>query len=142
MKTKSLIMFVSFVLTAIVLTPLVSAEELPSGIKAKIDLFFQQVQKGELQPALEKITEGGMVGNNEAQLKNLVAQIMNAVNLYGTITSYEYVQSSMVGESLCQAVFLSKNVQYPLRWTFIFYKSTTDWILINIEFDDNIEELF
>lgn len=144
MKTifSRLVFFLGTVALSWTLVASLPAETLPSSVQEKIENFFQQLQKGETQPAFEKMIQGSLIGRNTAQIQNLVNQFNNAVSLYGSVTGSEYVNTNMVGDSLCKTVYLSKNENHPLRWTFIFYKSTADWTLINIEFDDNIEVLF
>jgi len=120
----------------------VNSNPLPAEIKEKIGAFFQRLEAGEVRPAIETVIQGGAIGQNPAQVENLVSQIQNSVNIYGKVTGNIYVDSINIGDSLCKAVYISKHVNYPLRWTFIFYKSTSHWVLINIEFDDNVEALF
>lgn len=123
------------------LSSFVYAEELPAPVKEKIEAFFQQVSKGEVQVAIDKIIEGGAIGKDPEQVKNLVTQILNAHNVYGVTTGSAYIKSVTLSDSLCKTIYISKHTFAPLKWTFVFYKNTTDWILINIEFDNNIEDL-
>jgi hypothetical protein len=118
------------------------SEELPSPIQEKIGAFFERLQKGEVQPAIEDVIKGGMISQNSQQVQNLVSQINNSISIYGTIRGSSYVKSMNIADSLCKAMFISKHANYPLRWTFIFYKSEAEWVLVNIEFDDNVEALF
>jgi hypothetical protein len=120
----------------------VHAENLPDPIQERVGHFFERLQKAEVQPAIEDIIQGGMISQNSEQVQNLINQINNAINIYGSIRASDYVSSKTLGDSLCKAVYLSKHVNYPLRWTFIFYKNEKDWVLVNIEFDDNVEALF
>jgi hypothetical protein len=120
----------------------VSSDPLPSEIKEKISAFFQRLETAEVRPAIEGVIQGGTIGQNPTQVENLISQIQNSVNIYGKVTGNIYVDSINIGDSLCKASYISKHVNYPLRWSFIFYKSTSSWVLINIEFDDNVEALF
>lgn len=133
--------FVAFVLifSCTGLKPL-RAGDVPAAIQEKINVFFQQLQAGQVQPAIQKVIEGGAIGKNPVQVQNLVNQTNNAILTYGAFQGSSYVNSTIVADTLCKVIFLSKHTNYPLRWTFIFYK-TTDWTLVNIEFDDNVEAL-
>ncbi len=117
-----------------------NAETLPPAVQEKIHMFFTQLQNGQVQPAIQKIIEGGAIGKNPAQVENLIGQTNNAISLYGPVQGDVYVSSSTTADTLCKVIFLSKHTNYPLKWTFLFYKNA-DWTLVNIEFDDNIQEL-
>ena len=119
-----------------------NSDALPAEIKDKISAFFQRLETTEVRPAIETVIQGGTIGQNPTQVENLISQIQNSINIYGKVTGNIYVDSINIGDSLCKASYISKHLNYPLRWTFIFYKSTSNWVLINIEFDDNVEALF
>lgn len=120
----------------------ISYAETAPEIQTKIDAFFQQLVKGEVQPAIQKIIEGSLIGNNPAQITNLISQINNAINLYGPLIGAEHVKTSTSAQSLCKVIAISKHAGYALKWTFLYYNGTTGWVLLNIEFNDDIESLF
>lgn len=117
-------------------------DALPGPIEEKVAVFFEQVQKGEVQPAMEKLIAGSMIGSNPAQVQNLISQIINAINLYGPVHGFEFVEAGVPSESLCKSVWITKHPAFALRWSFIYYKAQAGWTLISIEFDDQLGELF
>ena len=116
--------------------------DIPAEINAKIAAFFDQVKNGQTDPAMQKIIQGSVLGQNPAQIQNLVAQINNSLTLYGPLKSFQYVNSSVVADSLIKITAVGKQAVHPLRWTFVYYRPESEWILIDIEFDDQVDELF
>ncbi|MDP3981518.1 MAG: hypothetical protein Q8Q33_08915 [Chlamydiota bacterium] len=115
---------------------------LPEPVQQKIEKFFEQLKKAEIQPAFETIVQGSLIATKIQQVQNLINQTNNGISLYGPILSYAFFSSSNVEDVAVRAVYVSKNASYPMRWIFVFYKASDAWVLISIEFDDNIEALF
>ena len=117
-------------------------EALPGSLRSKIDVFFQDIQDGEVEAAYQKMVKGSLISEKAKQLQNLINQTHNAISIYGSIGSYEQFSVSSINNFIIKAVYISKNENFPLRWLFVFYKSSEEWVLIAVEFDDDIEALF
>ena len=117
------------------------SDALPEAVQEKIDAFFQELQKGEIEAAYEKVVQGSLILKKPQQVQNLINQTNNGISLYGGVLSHELFSAHCVGDTLAKAIYISKNTNYPLRWFFVFYKAADEWVLITIEFDDDIEAL-
>ncbi|MFI5160904.1 MAG: hypothetical protein ACHQHN_06480 [Sphingobacteriales bacterium] len=64
-------------------------------------------------------------------------------SVVGIFTGYELITEKKVGESLVLFSYMVKHKNYPLRFTFVFYKPENHWVVQNVLFDadDMIEEL-
>jgi hypothetical protein len=61
---------------------------------------------------------------------------------YGLCLGTEIAYQEQIGESLFKIIYLQKHTRYALRWDMVFYKSETEWKLVNILYSDKILDLF
>ena len=61
---------------------------------------------------------------------------------YGICVGYELVFKEQIGESLLKIIELQKYKKYALRWNMIFYNNGEEWKLVNLSYNDNINEIF
>jgi len=117
------------------------AEQIPEAVTQKIDQFFDRIKKGEIQQAYEKLVQKSLISAKIQQVQHLVNQTKNGINLYGSFGSFEPISSQALGTRIVKTTYITHNQHNPLRWMFIFYYVSDEWVLISIEFDDNIEAL-
>jgi hypothetical protein len=77
----------------------------------------------------------GVEATTESQLPKIETN-------YGKFIGVEFLAQKQIGNSLLNMIYLLKCEKYGLRWTFSFYNAGAGWNLINIDFDDKLQELF
>jgi hypothetical protein len=65
-----------------------------------------------------------------------------ALDHFGPVKGYEIVENLQVGDSLFRYTCVSLNEDIPMRWRFYFYRSGTQWKVIDLRVDDGIADLF
>ena len=61
---------------------------------------------------------------------------------FGKSTSTEFIEESKVGESFIRYTYLQKFERHAIRWTFVFYKPVSHWLVNSVAWDDGVHELF
>lgn len=118
------------------------SKAVPDPVAKEVSSFFETLQKNEVEKAYQLIMEGSPIGTTSQQVQNLMNQTKNAISLYGSFGSYEFLSTESIGTSVIRITYITKNQGYPLRWAFTYYKPGQSWILIHVVFDDKIEPLF
>lgn len=105
--------------------------------------FFNRYQKSPNEGLDYGFSTNTWIGEtNQAGISNVKLQINNAVSIMGEYFGYEKYAELMIGKSLKQVKYMVKYDRQPLRFIFVFYKSSDHWKLLNFNFDDKISEDF
>lgn len=117
--------------------------EVPPEIQSICGLFFKNLMDSTAGTAFDIILKDSPVAKNKEQIKNLIDQTLKAIEIYGTVKSYELVRGDVATKSYIRAKYMSMHNLYPMRWIFTFYKSPQlNWILVNLKFDDLTDSFF
>jgi hypothetical protein len=69
-------------------------------------------------------------------------QINGLQAVYGGIVGYKLVQVQNLRNVVMEVLYIQTFENHALRWQFIFYKPRNQWLLDNIQWDDQISLLF
>jgi hypothetical protein len=127
--------------TAAASTPALKQGELDEPAQA-IAGFFTLVQKGQVEEAYEKLTKGSQIAEHEDEVKTLKTKTSEALELFGPVHGYEQVENKSVGMNLTRRTYISLGRDFPLRWRFYFYRSSSSWRLVDIRVDDRLTGIF
>lgn len=117
--------------------------EVPSGLKTRIDKFFNLLAKGDVKTAYNNMLVNSPISRQKVDLDNLLSQTSRSFEIYGELSGYEPVNAEIATESYIRMRYLGLHGLFPVRWVFTFYKSPDkDWIVTNIKFDDLSEYFF
>lgn len=107
-----------------------------------IEKFFFAYKNNKPTSAVNYIfsTNPWIKERSKDQVESLKVQLQNTVSLIGDYYGYEPITSRQVGESLVLYSYLIKYERQPLRFTFIFYKPSEEWMIQNFKFDSDIDE--
>lgn len=109
----------------------------------KCDNFFKLLINKKVNEAFNNILINSTIGKKQEQVNNLIEQTKRVNEIYGEANTFEKINYENVGTSLIKIRYLTLHKEYPMKWTFTFYKSPEKgWIIINLKFDDVIEDLF
>jgi hypothetical protein len=69
-------------------------------------------------------------------------QMMSLSGVYGKMMSFEQISEKPVKTSLSKLIYILKFEKYFLKFRFILYNNGVGWTIINLKYDDEIDELF
>jgi len=107
-----------------------------------VDQFFSIYAKDAPEKALDFIfTTNPYMDINSEQVKKIKVQLGTVTGLIGDFYGYELMQKEEFAPSLVSLVYLVKHKRQPLYYTFVFYKPNEKWQILNIRFDDKLENV-
>lgn len=120
---------------------IVWAEEKPPYL-LKAELFLTKVMEGQIDEAYDKIFQDSIIPKLKPQMLDFVKrQTAIGVAMYGKLLGFEFIKQQKYGASIVRVVYTLKAEQLPLTWEFYFYKPKSDWILVNVTFNDQFDLL-
>ncbi|MEI9895403.1 MAG: hypothetical protein WDN28_16315 [Chthoniobacter sp.] len=111
----------------------------PSQIVAT---FFASLREGKIDEGYATLTKESKIAEKPEELKQLKAKTREAIEVFGAISGYDFVESRAIGQRLVRATYVSQGRVFPLRWRFYFYKPLSEWRLIDMRVDDKLTGLF
>ena len=111
----------------------------PSQIVAT---FFASLREGKIDDGYATLTKDAKIAEKPEELKQLKAKTREAIDVFGAISGFDFVESRAVGQRLVRATYISQGKVFPLRWRFYFYKPENAWRLIDMRVDDKLTGLF
>ncbi len=61
---------------------------------------------------------------------------------YGKSSSFEFIDSKKIGESLLRLRYIEKTDKHALPWVFYFYRTEAGWVLNSFDWNDMYKKLF
>jgi hypothetical protein len=117
--------------------------EPPIEIQSKCATFFKTLIASYIEKAYDDILINSPIKKNKEQIQNLIDQTKYAINLYGQMKGFEYVNSETITPSYLRLRYLSLHSNFPMRWIFTYYNSPElGWIIVNLKFDDLTDKFF
>ncbi|MDR3404103.1 MAG: hypothetical protein P4L99_16520 [Chthoniobacter sp.] len=119
-----------------------TANPMNDGPSQIVATFFAALREGKIDEGYATLTKDSKIAEKPEELKQLKAKTREAIEVFGAISGYDFVESRAVGQRLVRATFVSQGKVFPLRWRFYFYKPENDWRLIDMRVDDKLTGLF
>lgn len=104
--------------------------------------FFEDLKADKLDSAYQGLVKNTIISERTENIDQLKTKTRQALDNYGPVKGYEVVETLQVGDSLFRHTCLSLNEDVPLRWRFYFYRSGSQWKIIDLRVDDGIADLF
>ncbi|HSI14045.1 MAG TPA: hypothetical protein VK961_18500 [Chthoniobacter sp.] len=104
--------------------------------------FFASLREGKVDEGYATLTKDSKIAEKPDELKQLKAKTREAIEVFGAISGYDFVESRAIGQRLVRATYVSHGKVFPLRWRFYFYKPENAWRLIDMRVDDKLTGLF
>jgi len=111
----------------------------PAGI---VTTFFASLKEGKIDDGYATLTKGSKIAEKPEELRQLKAKTREAIDVFGTINGFDFVESRAIGQRLVRATYVSLGKVFPLRWRFYFYKPEDVWRLIDMRVDDKLPGVF
>jgi len=108
------------------------------------DGFMGLVVSGKYDEAFQRARTIAVVTPAEvdAMLAQLRSQLPSVTSRVGKPMTFEHVRDQVAGASLIRSQYISKHERAPMRWNFVFFKTSSGWVLLEFRFDGNISALF
>ena len=113
-----------------------------SGPEALLQRFFADLKADKIDAAYAALAKNTIISERPENLEQLKEKTREAIDNFGPIQGYEAVETAEVGTYLFRQTCISLNTDLPLRWRFYFYRSGSQWKLVDLRVDDGIADLF
>ncbi len=104
-----------------------------------IDTFFKKIKSDGTDPAIDYLFGTNKLFNNVAQINLLKIKLDSLQRSVGQYVGHELIAQKSAGTSLVFYSYLAKFTVQPIRFTFMFYKAQTDWVLYRFKYDDQMD---
>lgn len=119
-----------------------SANPMRDGPSQMVMNFFTSLREGKVDEGYAVLTKDSKIAEKPDELKQLKAKTREAIEVFGAISGFDFVESRAIGQRLVRATYVSHGKVFPLRWRFYFYKPENSWRLIDMRVDDKLTGLF
>lgn len=126
MKKIAILIFV-FALNC---TPFAFAQDVAP--RARIETMFKSFAPGKIEMAIDVFAKDSLIPKQIVDQTK--SQAKTTITPDKAILSFEFVQEQNVGESVKRFTYVLKLADRPLYWNFTFYKPTTAWVPLRINF--------
>ncbi|MGF7040975.1 hypothetical protein [Mucilaginibacter lappiensis] len=109
-----------------------------TGVTTYIDKFFKTYEKDGTSRAIINIFKTNPLVDSTS-LKGLIAKIDTTRGLIGMYIGKELIVQRKASNSLVLYSYLVKHEKQPVRFTFMFYKPKSDWVIYRLYFDDQVD---
>jgi len=107
-----------------------------------VTTFFASLKEGKIDEGYATLTKGSKIAEKPEELRQLKAKTREAIEVFGSINGFDFVESKAVGQRTVRATYISLGKVFPLRWRFYFYKPEDVWRLIDMRVDDKLTGIF
>jgi hypothetical protein len=107
-----------------------------------VSTFFASLKEGKIDEGYATLTKGSKIAEKPEELRQLKAKTREAIEVFGNINGFDFVESKAIGQRLVRATYVSLGKVFPLRWRFYFYKPEEVWRLIDMRVDDKLPGIF
>jgi hypothetical protein len=104
--------------------------------------FFASLKEGKIDEGYATLTKGSKIAEKPEELRQLKTKTREAIEVFGNIHGFDFVESRAIGQRLVRATYVSLGKVFPLRWRFYFYKTEDVWRLIDMRVDDKLTGIF
>jgi hypothetical protein len=128
--------------TGVVVQRSANANPMIDGPAQIVATFFGSLREGKIDEGYATLTKDSKIAEKPEELRQLKAKTREAIEVFGAISGFDFVESRAIGQRLVRATYISQGKVFPLRWRFYFYKPQNAWRLIDMRVDDKLTGLF
>jgi hypothetical protein len=109
-----------------------------ASYRGRVDAFFGSVMEIKVETAYDNLFSNSQINQKREIVESLKKQTSGLLAALGSPLGFEFVKEQRYGESVVRVVYILKYDKGPIMWEFYFYKPKSDWIMINMEFNDRL----
>ncbi len=106
---------------------------------ALIDTFFKKYKDGGTSPAIDYLFGTNKLFTDTTQIATLKGKLDALRQTIGKYIGHELIVQKTASPSLVFYSYLVKHENQPIRFTFMFYKPKSDWVLYRFKYDDQMD---
>lgn len=112
-------------------------------IGLRVNDFLNDVSNDNLDEGLEKLLARSPLLKDSQRVAKLKESVQRATQKNGNFTRVEPLKLEKVGRSLVRCIYLYHAEDYPVAWSFVFYRSEDDgeWNVISTQFNVDYDKL-
>lgn len=111
--------------------------------------FLEAISSGKSASAFQELLAGSRLAGQTEAVQTLVEQTDQLVAHYGGYRGVERIAQAVLGQDLVVVRYLYKCENYPVVWTFAFYRTPSTgaafegdtWRVVSVRFDTNLDKL-
>ena len=113
----------------------------PGPVLKQLEAFFAGVQAGKVDESFKALVANNPALSDPAAVPEFVGNIRKGLEVFGALQGQELYDNRNVGSRILYITYISFHPKKPLRWQFVYYSPVGgDWKLLNLRFDDTIEQ--
>jgi len=116
-----------------------TAPVVPKTASSIIDAFFKKYKDEGTGPAIDYLFGTNKYFTNTAGIVTLKTKLDSLRQSVGNYLGKDLIIQKNASTSMVFYSYLVKNEIQPIRFTFIFYKPQTEWVLYRFKYDDAME---
>lgn len=106
-----------------------------------IDRFFDLYKNDSPNGAIDYIfSTNKWMSESTDQIENVKFKINSTLKLLGKYEGYDLISKKSAGGHLVLYTFMVRYNRQPLRYSILFYKASTGWMLYNFQYDDEFND--
>ncbi len=141
MKNVKIVMAVAVVVVVLGLVLWGVAVPKQLDCQKKVETFLAGVLKGEVDKSYDEILTEWLKGAKPQEVQVLKSQTKATLDAHGKLLGYEFIKQQKYGDCIVRLVYVLKSELVPFTWEFYFYKTSSDWSLVNIKLSQEYELL-
>lgn len=129
-----------FIILAAIITSTYSTIHAQNSEKEIITEFFKIFNDSPSDAMDYAFSTNPWMKRNKDATDNIKNQFSTLLPLIGNYQGYELIKEKITGESLKLISYMVKFDRQPIRFTFIFYKPDKIWQVLNLKYDDKLDD--
>jgi len=110
------------------------------GAQSYIETFFKKYKASPDSAVDYLFATNKLFANHENQISLLKSKLDSLQLSLGKYTGKELISEKSASPSLVIYTYLVKHENQPMRFTFIFYKPSNEWVLYRFNYDDQMDQ--
>jgi hypothetical protein len=107
-------------------------------VHESIEVFFKKYKEEGTSKAVDYIFSSNNLLASPDQLDNLKNKLDSTRRFIGNYKGKVLITEKDASSDLVLLTYLVKHEKQPIRFSFIFYKPDTEWVLFKFQYDDQI----
>lgn len=112
-----------------------------SDCQKKAEMFLAGMLKGEIDKSYDEILPKWLKEAKPQEVQASKSQTKATLDTQGKLLDYEFIKQQQYGDCIVRLVYVLKSERVPFTWEFYFYKTSSDWSLVNIKLSQEYDLL-
>lgn len=143
MKMKKKIIGIGLVVSVIAIGVIImgAASHTDNYYHGRVNTFFSVVKAGKVEEAADFIlSDNPWVQKMPRKVQGMKTELTKLNKMMGSYQSHEKLLEKVVANRYAYLYYFVCYDRQPLRFCFTFYKPKDEWMILNLEFNPDIDE--